>query len=141
MLDKLLTAKTRIDTHQKHHINITDNVLQHRYWRRGIQGDTSLHASIMYLLYSTMKMHTGFVMDIHHHGTQITNLLDELLGLDNHQMYIQRFITYLRHRFHHRKTERDIGYEHSIHHIEMQPVGITTIYHIHLTSKVAEISG
>ena len=128
MYNKFLTTKTGIHTHQQHHIHVTDNIDQHSHRSRRIQCDSRFHSGILYLLHHSMQVYTGFIMHIHHHCSQIFHFFNEFLGINNHQMYIQRFFRQLGYIFQYRKTKRNIRYKHTIHYINMQPVGITTIY-------------
>ena len=54
ILNEFLSSESGIHTHEQHHLNITDDVLQHRHRCRGIQRHTSLHACIMDFLNGTM---------------------------------------------------------------------------------------
>ena len=78
-------------------------------------------------------------MHIHHHCSQIFHFFNEFLGINNHQMYIQRFFRQLGYIFQYRKTKRNIRYKHTIHYINMQPVGITTIYLFYICLQISKI--
>ena len=45
------------------------------------------------------------------------------------------------HMLQHRESERDVGYKDAVHDVQMNPVGIAAIQHIHLSGQIAEIGG
>ena len=88
MWNKLLSAETWVNTHEQHHVNHINHIFQHAYGSRRIKRDTRFHPRGMNLLNSAMQMRTGFIMHIHHHCLQASNLLNIALGLHNHEMHI-----------------------------------------------------
>ncbi|MNY69450.1 hypothetical protein D3C86_2073940 [compost metagenome] len=66
--------------------------------------------------------------------------LDILIRVYNHEVHIQRFLRMSFYRFHHRKTKRNIGYKHPVHHIHMKPVGLAPIDHFNVALQVGKIS-
>ena len=54
-------------------------------------------------------------------------------------MHIQRFFRQFGYIFQHRKAKRDIRYKHTIHYIDVQPVGITTIYLFYICPQICKI--
>ena len=91
MWNEFLTTKTGIYTHKQDEIHIADNIFEQMYGRSWIEGDTGLHAGIMYLAYNTMQMWTSLVMYIHKVGSQSLHIGNELLRLDYHKMHVERF--------------------------------------------------
>ena len=62
-----------------------------------------------------------------------------MLGMDNHQMHIEGLLAHFVHGLEHRKTKRNVWYEHSIHHIQVKPVGLAAVYHVNLGSEIKEV--
>ena len=99
VLDELLPSESRIHTHQQNHFHIADDIFKHGDWCRRIQGDASLHASIMNLLNRTMQMYRSLIMYIHHHSTKFCSLFDISLRALYHVMNVQWFLTNLCYSF------------------------------------------
>ena len=66
-------------------------------------------------------------------------LFDILFGMYNHEMYIQWLGTNLCHCLNDRKSERDIGNKHSVHYVEVKPVGFALIDHLYVALQVDEV--
>ena len=105
MFDKLLSAKSRIHAHDKHHIHIPDNILQQSYRSSRIDGYGRLHPRFPDLLYPPMQMRTSLIVHIHRMSAQRLYFRDEFFRINNHQMHIQRFLTQLRYILQYRKAE------------------------------------
>jgi hypothetical protein len=95
----------------------------------------------MDFLNGTMKVGASFQMDIHHHGSQSSRLLNIMLRMDYHQVDIERFLTQRCNSLENRKTKRDVGDENAIHHVKMQPIGFTAVNHADVTIKMQEVGG
>ena len=93
----------------------------------------------MDLLYGSVQMRTGFVVHIHHHGTEFGGLFNILFGMHNHEMHIQRLFTHLAYSLENRKTERDIGHEHAIHDVHMQPICLAVVNHFDFVFQVKKV--
>ena len=93
----------------------------------------------MDLLYRTVQVVASLQVDVHHHGAQLGGLLDISLGLHDHVVYVERLLAQRGNGLEHRETERYIGDEHTVHHIQMKPVGLTTVYHFKITVEVQEV--
>ena len=139
VLDELLSAKPRVDTHQQHEFHIADNVLEHTDRRRRVQRDACFHTSIVYLLYGAVQMCTGLIVHVHHHRAQSSRLLNVLFGMNNHEVHVERFLTKTCHSLEHRKAERDVRHEHPVHYVQMKPVGLAPVNHLNVVMQVQEI--
>ena len=139
MFDELLSSEAGVYPHYQHHIQLTHDVLQQRHGRGGIDSDGRLHACVTYLLHHTVQVRADLIMHVHHVGAQGFHFGDELLGLDNHQMDIQRLVGQAGNVLQHRESERDIGHKDAVHNVQMDPVGIAAVQHIHLISQVSEV--
>ena len=117
ILNELLSAEAWVDTHQQHHVDIADNVLQERDGRRGIERHAGLHARIVDFLYSAVQMGAGFHVHIHHHGSQPGGALNILFGVHHHVMHVKRLLAFAGHGLKDRESERDVWHEHAVHHV------------------------
>ena len=139
VLDKLLSAKAGIHGHEEHHVDIADDIGEHAHGGAGVEGDACLHACLVYLVDDATDVGTGFVVYIHHHGAQGFDLGDELLGLHNHKVHVEGLLAEAGYMLKHGKTEGDVGDKHAIHHVEVEPVGLTAVDHIYIACQVGEI--
>ena len=92
MWDELLTAEARVDTHQQDEVHIGSNVLQHRDRCGRIERHTSLHACLVNLTYNAVQVRTSLIVHVHQVGSESLDLAHELLGLNYHQMHIERLL-------------------------------------------------
>ena len=139
ILNELLSTEARIHTHQKHHIHITDHILEDRDRRCRIQRHTSLHTSLMNLLNSTVQVQAGLLVHIHHHSTKLCRLLNITLRFLNHEMNIKRLLTCFRHSFQYGEAKRYVGHKRTIHHVQVKPVGLRTVNHLNILVEMQEI--
>ena len=86
-------------------------------------------------------MLAGLVVHVHHHGTDLGSLLDVLLGMNNHEMNVEWLGAYLSHGLQNGKSERDVRYEDTVHNVHVEPVGLTSVDHVHIAAQVDKISG
>lgn len=140
VLDEHLTAKAWIDTHEQHHIDVANDVFQQGDRTGGVERHTSLHACSMDLLNGTVQMGTGLYVDVHHHGTQTSRLLDVVLRMDDHVVDVEQFGTLARHSLHDGKAKRDIGDEDAVHHVEVKPFGLAAVDHVNVAVQMQEVS-
>jgi hypothetical protein len=54
-------------------------------------------------------------------------------------MHIQRFLTDLCHSLEHREAERDVGNERAVHHVEVEPVGLTPVNHVDVAVEMQKV--
>lgn len=139
VLDEFLSAEAWVNAHQKYHVYIADDVFQHTYRGRRVEGNSCLHACCMNLLYGAVQMGAGLVVHIHHHGTELGSLLNVIFRVLYHKVDVEGLGAHLAHSFYHRKAERDVGHEDTIHHIEVEPVGLTLVNHLYITLQVNEV--
>ena len=82
-------------------------------------------------------------MDLHAQdiGAQMGEGFDIAIGIGDHQMHVQRFGGMFGDDFYHRDPIRNIRNEQAIHHIDVVPIGIPSIYHFNITLQIAKIGG
>ena len=86
-----------------------------------------------------MQMYASLIVHVHHHGTQLSRLLDITLRVLNHIMNVERFLTGLGYSLEHREAKRDVGNERAVHHVEMKPIGLTTINHVDVAVEMQKV--
>ena len=86
-----------------------------------------------------MQVDASFLVHRHHVGAHVAHLADELLGLYNHQMDVERFFRKALHMADYRESEGDVGHKDTVHHVEMNPVGGAAVEPLELVAQVAEV--
>ena len=94
----------------------------------------------MNLLHHTVEVERGFLMNGHDVDTRFSSRVDIALRLDDHEVSVERFVAYLFNGFDDGKSEGDVGHEHAVHDIEVEPVGLTAVDHFEIRFQVAKIS-
>ena len=84
-------------------------------------------------------MRAGFHVHGKHMGSSVGKCFCVSIGIHNHQMHIQSFLCFGLQWLHYGKSERNVGYKNTIHHIYVKPVGFTLIDHVNFFVKFAKI--
>ena len=84
-------------------------------------------------------MGASLVVHIHHHGAELGSLLNVIFRMLNHEVYVKGLGAHLAHGFEHRESERDVGHEDAVHHVEVKPVGLTLVNHFYVALQVNEV--
>mmetsp|Transcript_9404 Transcript_9404/g.40782 ORF Transcript_9404/g.40782 Transcript_9404/m.40782 type:complete len:247 (-) Transcript_9404:58-798(-) len=142
-IDEALSAKARVDAHDKDQVNILDHVLNRRHGSRWVQHNTSLAAQTLDQVYSAVKMDCGFTLAMN--GDDISSSLNEVRNsefrLHNHKMHIQRLVSDGPQGIDDQGSNRDVWYESSVHDIDMDPVTSGLIDRSNFLSKLREVCG
>lgn len=138
--NEALPAKTGVDAHQQHHVDVGDDVFEQTDGCRGTQRDGRAHTCGAYGLDSAVEMAHSLHMHVHERGAAPGHTVYPYFGLLDHKMHIERLAGHLGHGFYHRKSKRDIGYETAVHNIKMQPIGLRIIDHIDSLLKMQKVS-
>lgn len=128
--DKGLPAKAGIDRHQQHHIYLVEIGVEAVYIDVGIDSQAGMYAFATDKVERRQRVVGRLEVKPDAIRTRIAEPLYIFLGVYDHQVYIERLLAILVHRYHKRKTERDIGDKRTVHHIHMQPIGIAAVYHL-----------
>ena len=72
-------------------------------------------------------------------GAGLGEIVEVTLGLDDHQMDVDRLCRRLAHRGDNDRADRDVGDKPPIHHVDMDPVGAGPVDRPHLVAEPAEI--
>jgi ABC-type Fe3+-citrate transport system substrate-binding protein len=62
-----------------------------------------------------------------------------VLGVNNHKVDVERFLANLGYRLNDGESKRDVGYEDTVHNVEVEPVGIAAVDHLDVSLKVQEV--
>ena len=68
-------------------------------------------------------------------------VLDVLLGLNNHQVHIQRLAGHRPQGLHDHRSNGDVGHKAAIHHIDVNPVSAGLVNRPHVLSKLGKVRG
>ena len=139
VLDELLAAEAGVDGHEEYHVYVLDDVFKHVDGGVGIEGDACFHACLVYLLDGAVQVGAGFVVDVHHVGSEGFDLLGELAWVDYHEVHVEGFLAQLGYGFKYGETEADVGHEDAVHDVEMEPVGIAAVDHVDVFAQVGKV--
>ena len=78
-------------------------------------------------------------MYIHHHGTEFGRPLDITLRTVDHIVNVKRFGTGLGYSLKHGEAKGDVGNERAVHHVEVEPVGLTAINHLDVAVEMKKV--
>ena len=138
--DKLLSAKARIHRHHQHIIHYVQNIGQRATGVAGLMTTPASAPSRANVLHHPVQMHAGLLVHADPAGSGIHKCRNVVVRVFDHQMNVQRRLHVLAQRGHHRRANRDVGYEVAIHHVHMQQ-GCPCIQHgLHLLGKAGKIS-
>ena len=139
--DKALSAKTRIDRHQQHHIQFVQNVFQNIDRRSRIQYQTCLTAVFFNQTQAAVDMAAGFGMESNDIGTGFGKCMNQIVYRLNHQMYIDRHgCIRFQSRANHR-AEGQIRHIMIVHHVKMNQIRTGADNFGNLFAQAGKISG
>lgn len=139
VFDKLLPAKTGIYRHEHDEVEIGNDFFQTGHGGMRVERHAGHHAFGFDLLNDAVQVGAGFVVYVHYLGAQSLYFTDELLGLHDHQVDVERFAGGPGHGLHNGETERDVGHEYAVHDVEVEPVAFAFVEHFDVALQVGEI--
>lgn len=80
-------------------------------------------------------------MDNEDVGTGIAELIDVVLWIRNHQVYVERYGDAFFHRLNHHWAKSDIGYELTIHDITMDTISTRVLHSSHIITQHTKVRG
>ncbi len=136
-----LPAKSGIDGHDQHHAAQRQYVFDLRQRGGRVQHDAGELAEIVDPRQGAVQMdrRAGLAMHQQMVGAGGGEILEIALGLDHHQMHIERPLRHPAHRRDDERADRQVRHEASIHHVDMDPVGAGRLDGPYLFAKAAEI--
>jgi hypothetical protein len=121
-----LAAEPRLDRHDQQQVDPLVQVRFHRLERRRpVDHDPGPHAQLA----DPGEQRAG-VAELHVHAAQVGPRLSKLLephaGVGDHEMTVQEQVGVPSDRGHHRRPDRQVRHEVSVHQVDVQPVGLGT---------------
>lgn len=139
VLNKLLPAEAGVHRHEHHQVEVGHDFFQARHGGMRVERHAGHHAFGFDLLNDAVQVGAGFVVYVHYLGAQSLYFTDELLGLHDHQVDVERFAGGPGHGLHNGETERDVGHEYAVHDVEVEPVAFAFVEHFDVALQVGEI--
>ena len=85
-------------------------------------------------------MRTGLHLHVDVIGAGLGKVGHVTLRLHDHQMHVQWLCGHGAQRLHHQRSNRDVWYKTTIHHIHMDPVGTGLIHRPYVIPKLGKVS-
>ena len=138
---ELLSAKPGIDGHDQHDAAEFEHIFDLRQRRRRVQHHPGGLSEIADMRQGPVQMdrRARLAMDDQMVGAGAGEIVEVTLGLDDHQMDIDRLLRRLAHGLDDDRADRDVRHKAPVHDIDMDPVGSRPIDGAHLLGEPAEI--
>ena len=138
---EFLSAKSRVDTHQTHQVEVAHDFLYGGEWRMGVEGHSGPHSRLPYGVEGAVQMHASLCMDGQDGCAQSGEVTDVAIRSLDHEVHIQRFLGMASDGLDHRHAKADVGHEHAVHDIDVMPIRLAVLDDFDVATKVSEISG
>ena len=136
-----LAAESGIDGHHEHHVDQIQDMRDRVGRGRRVEGDGGSGTERRDVSERTVQVLTR--LDVHDQAP--TSGLDVLLchrvRREDHQVGFERQRTVLAHAGDHVGSERQVGYELSVHHVELDPVDARSLEGLDLGAEYCEVDG
>ena len=123
---ELLSAEAGLHRHHQHQLHTQLQVGEHRFGRGdGPQDDPPLHPALLHAPEGLpdAERHIGLQVDREQIGAGVGKGIHIAPRLFHHQMDVQKHLRVPADGRHHRHADGDVGHEHAVHHVHMEPVG------------------
>ena len=123
--DKGLAAESGIDRHHEHVVEVADDLFERADGRRRIDRDAGQRSQLLDEMQRPMEVgqHLGMNRDPRRSG--VDERLDVAIGVENHQVHVERNLGHLVDGLHDQRSERDVRHEMAVHDVQVQQVGAT----------------
>ena len=138
-LDELLSAEAWVDRHEKHQVQVAEDILKHADGRVRIKHHACVYAEGFDLLHSAVDMVAGLIVEGDDVGACLGEGLEVFLRLHNHQVDVEGLLGFLLDGLHHGDAEGDVGHEAAVHHVAVEPVGLAAVDHLDVSFQVEEV--
>ena len=137
--DEALAAKSRVDAHHQHQIDVAQDRFDGVDRRRRVERDPHPLARALDALESAIQVGACFDVDGYGVGTGLGEGLD--IGIDrrDHQMHVEGPGAVGPEGCHDTRTDGQVGHEVAIHHIDVQPVRTGFRDRPHLLAKARKV--
>ncbi len=136
---KRLPAEARIHRHHQDLVEIAEHRLDVRRRRRRIQHRAGTRAALADLRERAVQVRTRLDLHADRRGAGPREVGDVLLGLDDHQVHVERKLRRALHGLDDDRTDRDVGDEAAVHHVDVHPVGAGLLDRRDLVGEAAEV--
>ncbi len=108
--------------------------------RGGIEHEARHHAGFLYGIELPLHVNCGFGMEREHGCPRGRKRFDVVLGLDHHEVHVDRLVGQLAQRLDHVGAERDVGDKAPVHDVHVEPVGARFQHLLDLLPQTRQIS-
>jgi len=136
-----LTAKPWINAHEQHLSQHRDHFIDRIQWRRWVQGDARQSPRLLDCAQSAVEMGVRFDVDGHDIGAGGDEALDPAIGIDDHQVNVDRQSGGATDRFDQWQADRDIGYEDPVHNVDVNEIRTGGFGGVELLAEPEKIGG
>mmetsp|Transcript_27074 Transcript_27074/g.77685 ORF Transcript_27074/g.77685 Transcript_27074/m.77685 type:complete len:237 (-) Transcript_27074:451-1161(-) len=124
-LDEALAAKAGVDRHDEHEVHILQHVLDLPQRRPRVQHHPRHATQVLDLVHDPVQVGGRGALAVHRDdvGARLCEVLDPLLGLDDHEVAVQEGVgEFLAQGVHNQWSDGDIWHKAAIHHVHVDPV-------------------
>lgn len=126
---KLCPPKPGLDAHDEHEVQIVQIWEKHFDVRGRFYGYAGFGSCFFDLRDYLRKVCRRLAVYGYKVGSGQPETFHIPLRINNHKMYVHELPACLPDAFQYRKPERDVRYEHSVHDVDVYPLGSRRVYH------------
>ena len=116
---EFLAAEARVHAHDQDVVDHRQDLEDHFNGRRRVQNNCGLDAVVGNELQGAVEVAASFDVDADHVRAGLGEGRDELVGVLDHQMAVEREPGDRADRLDHRRAEGDVGHKVSVHHVDV----------------------
>src|SRR3989441_3618500 len=134
-----LPAEPGVHGHDEQQVKVGDDLFRELQWRPGVQREPGEHALTSHRSEQALHVYRRLRMKREDGGTGGRERLEVALGLDYHQVHVDRLVGESAQRRDHVRPEREVRHETPVHHVHVQPVGASRQHLRHLLGEPAQV--
>jgi len=139
--NETLPTETGIHAHDEHPIDIGENIRKAIGGCMGVERNSGPSSECADLLECSVKVRAGLGVHGDHVRPGVSKRLNIFLGLDDHEMDVDRLSGRSANRFDDQRADRDVGHETTVHDVDVDPIGSRLVDRLDFSLKTAKISG
>ncbi len=139
--DKLLSAEAGIHAHDEHVVDHGEDVDDEVDARGRIQDDAGLHAVVDDQLERAVQVRAGLVVDAEPVGARIGEGGDEIVGVIDHQVAVERQACGFAQARDHGRAEGDVGDKVAVHDVDVDGGAAAALGRGNLVGQMGKIRG
>eukprot|EP01039_Chlorochromonas_danica_P020664 gene20665-biopygen12614 len=121
-MHEALASEAGIDGHDQQQVDLIKHVLDRFRRCLRVENDAGLRAKLSDPLQAAVQVRPGFRMNTDDVRTSVPKRLEKGIRWRDHEVHIERYADMRPDGFHDIRAERDVRYEVSVHHVDVQPV-------------------